>query len=887
MNYLSRLFRRLAFFLWRRQRAAELADELEFHRAERQRQLERSGLTFGQASAASRRMMGNIVLAREDASNVWIRPAIEGIVQDFHYGTRALAKAPGFTLTALLTLAFGIGGSTAIFSVLNAVVLRPLPYADSARLAMIWTADPARNMHEGAVSIPTFHDWRARTRTFSDMAFWRIYSGNLTGTPESERVNTMMASANLFPLLGVRTVVGRTFSAEEERHRAEVVVLGHPLWMRRFGGNRSIVGESIVVEGHTLQVIGVMPEGFYFPSRDVQLWVPATLAIPWSSKPELAERQWAGRFADFWRVVGRLAPNVGLADAQAEMTGVGGSLAREFPNQDPDFIGFGVEVVPMLEQVIGRKLRLALWVLLGAVGCVLLIACANVANLLLARGAARSREFAVRAALGAGRARLVRQAFLENLVLAVGAGLVGAAGAVVGVPLIAAAAPSIPRFDEVAVDTTVLAFSATVSLVTGVLFGALPAVRMGGQRSAAALKEHGPSPAGHRARRTRSLLVVVECTLTVALLAGAGLLIRSALQVRAVRPGFEPRNVLVARVNLPLPVSRDWRRQEWNAFGEITERLGRLRGVVNAAAITNLLTARNPEEAITIEGRVEGRGDTAGVLVHTEDVTPGFFDVMRVPLRGRDFTNQEQNAKVAIVNEAFAQRFFGADDPIGKRFGEGTGKSRADWITIIGVAGNMHRQGLERGTAPEFFFASSEPTMDIVVRTDSNPTAVTAAVRDTIRSVVPSAVVIQTAAMDDILGEAGSERRLQTWVLASFAAVSLLLAALGVYGVMHFTVAQRAHEFAVRMALGATRRELARLVLGDGMRLPLVGLTLGLVVAVWLNRLLTHLLFGITATDPVTFAAVAVVVLAAALVACWLPARKAARVDPLVALRCE
>ena len=321
------------------------------------------------------------------------------------------------------------------------------------------------------------------------------------------------------------------------------------------------------------------------------------------------------------------------------------------------------------------------------------------------------------------------------------------------------------------------------------------------------------------------------------------------------------------------------------AFGEIADRIGRLPSVVRAAAVTSLLTARNPEEVITIEGSPVPASDTAGALVHTEDVTPGFFEVMRVPLRGRDFTHREQNAKVAIVNDAFAQRYFGTADPIGRRFKEGTAKGNDDWITVVGVAGNMHRQGLEREVAPEFFFASSEPTMDIVIRAESNPTAIAPAVREAIRAVVPGAVVIQSAAVDQILGASGSQRRLQTWMLGSFALVSLLLAAVGVYGVMHFAVAQRAHEFALRVALGATRGDLAWLVLNEGMRLPLAGLTIGLVVALGLTRILAHLLFGVTPTDPATFAAVAIVLFAVALVACWLPARRAAAVDPIVALR--
>ena len=882
---MKKVLRRLGYVVLKRRRDAELAAELEFHRTERERQLERTGMSAADARAAACRAMGNLTLAREDVRHVWLRPTLEGIGQDIRFGARALMKAPAFTLTAALTLALGIGGSTVMFSIVDAVLLRPLPYADSSRLAMIWSADRARDLHEGATSIPTVKDWRSRSQSFADMAFWRTHTGNLSGPGESERVSGLMASANLIPLLGVRPALGRTFSAEEETERAAVVVLSHRLWLRRFGADRSIVGRSIVVDGHTLQVIGVMPESFQFPTRDIQHWVPATLAIPWAAKPKLAERWWNDRFADFWHVTGRLDAGASFEAAQAEMTTIGRSLAQAFPKRDPDFIGFGVEVVPMLEQVIGRKLRLALWILFAAVGCVLLIACANVANLLLARGATRSREFAVRAALGAGRPRLIRQALIENLMLAAGAGVVGSAGAVAGIPLIVAAAPAIPRLDEVAVDATVLAFSAAASIAIGLLFGIWPALKAAHERSADALKEHALSaPGGRSVRRARGVLVILECTLAVALLAGAGLLIRSALRIGAIDPGFEPRNVLVVRVNLPLPASRDWRRQEWEAFQEIGDRLGRLPGVVRAAAVTNLLTVRNPEEAITVEGR-SATNDTSGVLVHTEDILPGFFDVMRVRLRGRDFTHQEQNAKVAIVNEAFADRFFDTEDPIGKRFREGTGKDGSNWITVIGVAANMHRQGLEREPAPEFFFASSEPIMDIVIRTESNPAAIIPAARETIRSVVPSAVVIETATVDALMGESGLQRRLQTWLLTSFALVSLLLAVVGVYGVMHFTVAERAHEFALRIALGATRGDLSRLVLTEGMRLPLAGLTFGLIITLGLTRVLEHLLFGITATDPATYAAVALVLLAAALVACWLPARRAAGTDPIAGLR--
>ena len=882
------MFQRIAHWRATRRAAADLAEEMETHRQMAERRLRESGISAADAASASRRAMGNITLAHEDARAVSVPWSFETWWQDVRYGVRMLRKNPGFTLVAVVTLALGIGANTAMFSVVNTVLLRPLPYAAADRLAVIWTADPSRNIHESATSYPTFTDWRTQSRHFADMAFWRTHEGNLFGAGEPERVTGAQTSANLFALLGVNPVLGRTFTPDDERNRAPVVVLSHRLWQRRFGADPAAIGRTIEIDRRPLEIIGVMPDGFYFPTRNIQHWVPASLMVLWAAKPSVAERSWTNRFADLWHVVGRLAPGATIEGAQAEMSTIGRRLAGTYPTSDPDVVGFGVEVVPMLMQVTGRNLQIALWVLLGAVGFLLLIACANVANLLLARAAARRREFAVRSALGAGHARLLRQLLVEHTLLAFAGGVLGSAIAVAGVRLLAASTTTpIPRLDEAEVDGAVLAFAALVSALAAVLFGMVPAWKVSREESSLALKDTGPAMAGgFAATKARGVLVVAQCALAVALLAGAGLLMRSLLLVRAVDPGYDSANVLLVRVNLPLPVSREWRRQEWDMFGQINDRIRALPGIVGAGGITNLLMIHNPEQAVTIEGRPHLSSALRNQLVSAEDVTPGFFQAMGIPLRrGRHFTHGEPNAPVAIVNDTFARRFFGTEDPVGKRFKEGGPDARSIWITIVGVVGDMRQQGIERQVLPQFFFPSTEPTMDIAVRTRGHAAQAAPAVRDVIRSVYRDATIVRTTTIEELFGELGAQRRFQTGLLTLFAACAVLLTAVGVYGVMHFTVSQRAHEFGVRLTLGATRRDLARLVLAEGLRLPLAGLCLGLAAALGLTRVLKHMLFGITATDPLTFSLVAAVVTSVALIACWLPARRASRVDPIVALR--
>jgi len=869
-----------------RRHAGDLAAEMEHHRARIQADLEADGIPAAEAAVRSRRAMGNVTLACEDARQVWLGRVFDCVWQDGRYAIRSLRRNLFFAAVAVLTLALGIGANTAMFSVVNAILLKPLPYADADRLVLIWTADPARNIHEGSTSFLTLTDWRRDNHNLADLAFWRERAGNITGGHEPERVVGALASANLFSVLGIAPVIGRTVTADDERRREAVVVLSYRLWQRRFGGAATAIGQALEIDGRSLQIIGVMPEGFQFPTKDVQHWEPATLMSTWSPKPAVADRTWGNRQAELWRVVGRLAAGVEIRDAQAQMDAIGQRLARSYPSTDPDFIGYQTELVPLLQQVTGRNLQIALWTLLGAVGMVLLIACANVSNLLLARGASRLRELSVRAALGAGRGRLIQQLLIENGVIACAAGIAGSLAAVAAVRTIAVSATPIPRLDEVRIDTPVLLFTISVSVLSGLLFGILPAWKLSVGRPVDGLKEGATD--GRAASRARAALVVAECALTITLLAGAGLLMRSLLLVRSVNAGFDAANVLVARIHLPIPVSPEWRRKEWDTFAELASRLEALPGVRGAGAITNLMTFEYPEEAITVEGRPSVGDRANNVLINTADVTPGFFPAMGVPLvSGRFFTDQEQNARIAIVNESFARRFFGGENPVGKRFKEGGPEAKDAWITVVGVVGDMRRHGLEASPMPEFFFPSTEPTMDVVMRMNTDPRSLGSSVRDTIKSIYTSAIVLQMQTVDEMFGDLTAQRRFQAWLMSAFAGVALLLSAVGIFGLVHFTVSQRQREFGLRIALGATRQDMFRHVVGRGLRLPALGAAFGLIGAVAITRVIDHLLFQVSPTDPLTFAGVAALLMSVAVIACWIPARRATRVDPLTALRCE
>ena len=919
LNQFLQLCRRLLFYLRRGQFDRELAEEMKFHLQLKVEENLKARMGPLEARYAAERQFGNQILLREVSREMWGVRSIETLFQDLRFGARMLSKNPGFTLITVLTLSLGIGANTAIFSVVNGVLLRPLPFQESDRLALLWTDDVKRNLHEGATAYPNFLDWRSQSQTFAEMA---IFSGNplvLTDTYQPERALGGFASANLFQLLGVKPALGRTFLPSEEEGGEHVVVLSHQLWQHRFGGADDVIGKTLKIDGdansrkngpRTTRIIGVMPPGFYFPDKETKLWEPATVYWRWKRESVERFRSEARR----WGVVGRLKPRATIGQAQAEMTTIGRRLAQTYPIANPDFPGFAVNVVPLLDQITGKKLRLALWVLLGAVVFVLLIACVNVANLMLARGAAREREFAIRAALGASRIRLLRQMLTESVVLAMGAGSLGLALAAASMrALKLAAPPGIPRLDEVRLDPNVLLFTLGISLFAGLFFGLMPAWKISHQRPQQAIKEDGGSSGGLELRRTHGLLAALECALAVVLLTGAGLLIRSFLHLQSVNLGFNSEGLLVARV-LPSLSIRDGGQAE-AFFQQVRERIAGIPGVQAVASTDDLLIRGTPDDSITIEGRPSASDGKTSQL-NSADASADFFQTLGVPLlRGRFFRRADALTKVrllyaaraqsqesvstpaaepterppaeaAIVNETFARRFFPDEDPIGKRFYFGP-PTKIYWYEIVGIVGDMHRQGLEKQPIPEFFGPHLGGEADMVARVNGDPLAFAAAAREAIRSVDKNALILNISTAEALLGELSAERRLNTWLLALFAGLALALAVIGIYGVMHYAVAQRTHEIGVRIALGAQPANVLRLVIGQGLRLMLGGVALGLLAAFALTRVMAHLLFGVSAHDPATFIGVALLLIVVAVVACYLPARRAAQVDPLVALRYE
>jgi putative ABC transport system permease protein len=847
----------------------------------------KQGMSSKEAARAVRLELGSIEVAKEVVRAGSWEGFVETCWQDLRFGLRTLHKNPAFTIVAVLTLGIGIGATTALFSVVEAVLLKPLPYQDPNRLAILWTDNIRQNLHEERTSYPNFEDWRKQNSTFEDMAFASSFTVNLTGGEEPERLLAGRASANLFSLMGVKPVLGRTFSSEEEGRGDRVIVVSHRLWLRSFGSSQDILGKSLEVDETKMEIVGVMPDTFEFPARNVELWEPLTVFPNWNALK-------AKRNAPSGFVIARLKRGASFSQAQAEMNVVGTSLAQQYPDlvSSLDFFGFGVNVVPFNMYVTGRLVRVSLSLLFGAVVLVLFIACTNVSGLLLARGAARGKEFATRIALGAGKKRVLRQLLTETAVLYLTSSLLGIALAAAADRLLIRLAPSdIPRLREAGIDSGVLSFALALSFLAAFIFGLLPALRVSGTDPHLSLKGSGRQfSESVTVVRLRSLLVAGQFAVTVILLAGAGLLIRSLLQVQDVNPGFRSDHVLTARI-----VQSKLRSEtQWTDFYEqALHNIGAIPGVESVGAIDNFFFASFPDEMIVVEGRPPLPPGIRLSQVTDDGVSPGYFQALAVPLqRGRFFTEQDRptSRPVAIINATMSRRFWPEEDPVGKRYRFAHQAPAAPWTTVVGVVGDMHRDGVTRDPVSEIFLPLSQHPargMDVVVRTSGDPRSFAAAMRSAIGSVDRTAPVFNITTLDQALREQVLPRRFQTLLLSLFGSLAVILSAIGLYGLMHYSVTQRTHEIGIRMALGAQPRDVSRLLLGQGGKTALLGIVIGISGALSMGRVLHNQLFGVSAADPLTFMTVTLLLCFAALTACYIPVRRARRVDPMVALHYE
>jgi len=805
---------------------------------------------------------------------------MDTLLQDIRYALRTLRQSPGFTAIAVLTLALGIGANTTIFSVVNGLVIRPLPFTDAGRVDVVYRTDPKRAFDRGSLSYADLLDLRTQSSSFTALGAYGEENYNLSTGDEAEYVDGSEVTANLFGLLGVRPVLGRDFRAEEDQMgRDGVVLLSYTLWQRRFAGRRDAIGQTLSINGRQRTVIGVLPPKFTFPYVQ-KLWVPLVV------DPKTPRAQTC-----CYRVIGRRPPGVTRIQAEAELQGVARRLAEQYPEADG---GRGMRVAPYREEIVDPVTKLYLGVLLSAVGLVLLIACANVANLALARATSRQREIAVRTALGAGRLRLIRQFLTESIVVALGGGALGVLFALWGIKLSKLGIlEEIPYWVRWELNTGALAFTVGLSVVTGLVFGTLPALEASKGDLHTALKEGGGGRAGVGGRgrhRLRNALVVGEIALSLMLLVGSTLMIRTFLSISRVNPGFDPKPVLTMRLYL----AGD-RYQPATArigfYRDALQRLQELPGVAAAAASNGIPVSDNYSAApVVIQGQPVARGEEP--IVGFRTVTDGYFRALQIPLlSGRTFLPREnaESSGVAVVNRTLAQRFWPGAEAIGRRLRLTTDSGEA-WRTVVGVVGDVQEDELESKPEPQVYVPYADSPrfhMSLIVRTTGAAGAAAPAVRAAVRAVDPGIALFDLMPYADLIARSFWPRRLVGLMLAAFAGIALLLAAVGVYGVMAYAVAQRTHEIGLRMALGAEVGHVLRLVVGQGLTLAGIGLVIGLVGAFGLTRGLATLLFGVSATDPLSYIGISLLLAGTTLVASYIPARRATRVEPLVALRYE
>jgi len=860
----------------------ELDDELRFHIEMESEENLRRGMRPEDARREAYRRFGGLERFKEQARDVRGTRWLEDLGRDGRHGVRALLRSPGFTAAAVLTLTLGVGATTAVFSVVRGVLLRPLPFEDAHELVTVWYRNPPQGIDEDIASYPNFAAWREGSGTLEHVVGVRTTRTSLTGEGSPEEVTGAFVTRGFFEMLGVPPELGRGFRADESEGEgsARVVVLSHELWTRRFGADPAVLGRTILLNDVAYEVVGVAPAGRRYP-LGAELWMPLTF----EGQAGLRE----ARGALWLPVVGRLAPDVTLAGAQAEMTAIGARLAEEHPD---DNAGTGVKLEPLHETLVG-DVSTPLLTLLGAVVLVLLIAAANVANLLLARGTARAREMAVRLSLGAGRGRLARQVLTESAVLGAAGGSLGALAAVLGVDLLLRASPpDLPRIEGVAVDLPVLVFALGVALGTSLLFGLVPALHAGRAVAAADLREGGRTASEGGLGRLRAAFVAAQFALALVLLVGSGLLMRSFLNLQAVDPGFEPRGVLSFR--LALPERRYPDAAAVRAFyDEMLPALEALPGVERAAAISRVFHERLTTMAgISLESRPEL--ETLENPVPYDGATPGFLEALGMRLAsGRSFgPGDEAGApRVAVVSQTFVRTFLPERDPLGERFSFG-GPSGDDsrWITIVGVVEDAKRAGLDATVRPYVFLPMAQfvdRRADLLLRTSGDPLDLAEAARGEVARLDPALPISGLRTLEQAFSGSLARRRFITSLLAVFAAAATLLAAIGVYGVMAYLVGRRTREIGIQVALGASRRAVLASVLRQALRQAVGGVAIGLLGALVATPFLSSQLFGLEPTDPATFLAVSSLLVLVALLASWLPARRATRIHPAEALRVE
>jgi len=818
--------------------------------------------------------------------------------QDLRYAARMLLKNPGITFIVILALALGIGANTAIFSVVNTVLLRPLPYQESDRLVLL--NETSQSIDEMSVSYPNFTDWRDQNKVFEKIGVYNRASYNLTGAGEAERIVTGQVSADLFAALKVNAGWGRLFTNDEDKPGAEhVALLSYPLWQRRFGGQTSVLNQPITLNGKPYTVIGIMPKDFQFPTR-VEMWVPVG---PLSDQVSWKQR---GNHPGLYGVA-RLKPGETLEAARTEMNMIGANLAKQYENSNA---GNGIRVRPLIEIFIS-DVRRPLWILFGAVGFVLLIACANIANLLLARASARQKEMAIRAALGAGRWRIARQLLTESVMLGLIGGGLGLLLARWGIDLILYMSPdAIPRSKEIALDWRVMAFTIGVSFLTGILFGIIPALQAGVVDVHETLKE--TARGASRKHWLRSSLVVVEVATTMVLLIGAGLMIRSFVRLQRVNPGFSYEHLTSFSISLPNKKYPTNTQQE-EFYTRLLENLRALPGVEGTAAASGLPLGNNGWQTSFVATDRPEPPQSETPLMEACVVTSDYFKAMNIPLKsGRYFTDSDDRSFLAgkdlsklneidqdlaglntvIIDEEFARRYWPNQNAIGKQIKLGGPGSKQQPLTIVGVVGRVKMESLSQDSnrVQGYFPFRQLPgvgSMTVIVKGSLDPNQLIGSIRDQVRQIDPDQPIYGIRTMDQIRSESVTSERLNLTLLSLFAAIALVLAIVGIYGVMSYSVTQRTHEIGIRMAIGAQRRDVFKMIIGQGMLLAVIGVVFGLVGAFGLTRLMASMLFGVEPTDPLTFGSIALLLSGVALLACYLPGRRATKVDPVVSLRYE